>query len=169
MTYWLCIAFGLAFGLAVLPFGSIEVFLIGLVVHRPDIPWAALGLAVATGQVLGKLVHYYAARGMLRLPALVRVDPGGASAGNSGRPGWRTRLATTMVKATDRARERPAWLFGVFSVSALVGLPPFGATSVLAGLVEMRVAVFLAVALPARFVRYSALAAAPAVMEGLLF
>lgn len=169
MTYWLCITFGLAFILAVFPFGSIELFLIGLVIHRPDIPWLVLGVVVATGQVFGKLVHYYAARGALRLPALARVGARTAPAPEHGRARWRNRLAATMTKATDRARERPAWLHGVFATSALVGLPPFGATTVLAGLVEMRPAIFLAVALPARVVRYCVLAASPAVVEGLLF
>jgi membrane protein YqaA with SNARE-associated domain len=167
MIYWLCIAFGLAFVLAVFPFGSVELFLIGLAIQRPDIPWLALGAVVATGQVFGKLVHYYAARGVLRLPALARV--GARATPENGRARWRSRLAATMATATDKARERPGWLHTVFATSTLIGLPPFGATTVLAGFVEMRVSTFLMVALSARFIRYSALAAAPTVVEGLLF
>jgi membrane protein YqaA with SNARE-associated domain len=165
MAYWLGIALGLSFALAVVPVGSIEVFLVGLVLHRPDIPWLLLGAVVAVGQVFGKLVHYYAARGVLRLPAFVRPS----ADGEPETKGWRGRMARTMAKAADRADERPGWLLSVFGVSALVGLPPFGATSVLAGVVGMRVSVFLGVALPARWIRYCGLAAAPSVVQGILF
>ncbi|HEX6355333.1 hypothetical protein [Actinophytocola sp.] len=167
MAYWLCIGFVLAFGMAVFPFGSIEVFLIGLAVNRPDIPWLALGAAVATGQVLGKLVHFYAARGALRLPALIRPAPDATP--ERGRPGWRTRLTATMASATERAERHPGWLHAVFAVSALVGLPPFGATTVLAGLVGVRPGVFLAVGLLGRITRYSGLAAAPGLLTHVFF
>jgi membrane protein YqaA with SNARE-associated domain len=167
MAYWLCIGFVLAFGLAVFPFGSIEVFLIGLAANRPDIPWLALGVAVATGQVLGKLVHFYAARGALRIPALIR--PGAVANPVPGRQGWRTRLTATMASATERARRNPVWLHVVFAVSALVGLPPFGATTVLAGLVGVRPSVFLVLGLVGRIVRYSSLAAAPGLLTNVLF
>lgn len=165
MAYWLCVALGLSFALAVVPVGSIEVFLVGLVLHRPDIPWLLLGVVVAVGQVFGKLVHYYAARGALRLPTFVKVEADGERETR----GWRGKVARTMAKATDRARERPGWLLSVFGVSALVGLPPFGAMSVLAGVVGMRLSVFLGMALPARGLRYCGLAAAPSAVEGILF
>ena len=170
MAYWLGIAFGLAFLLAVFPFGSIELFVVGLVVREPGIPWLALGVCTAAGQVAGKVVHYYAARGVVRLPAFTRAgaEPGAEPDGEE-RAGWRARAASWMAMAMDRAQERPGWMFGVFSVSTVVGLPPFGATTVLAGMVKMRMPVFLAVALPGRCIRYSALAAAPPVVASLLF
>ncbi|TDQ00491.1 hypothetical protein [Labedaea rhizosphaerae] len=166
MAYWLGITFGLAFLLAVFPFGSIELFVVGLVVREPEIPWLALGVCTAAGQVLGKVVHYYAARGVVRLPAFTRAD---AKPQEKERTGWRARAADWMAMAMDRAQERPGWMFGVFSVSTVVGLPPFGATTVLAGVVKMRMPVFLAVALPGRCIRYCALAAAPPLVASLLF
>jgi len=162
MAYWLSIAFGLAFLFAVIPVGSIELFMLGLIAHRHDIPWLALGAAVATGQVLGKLVHFYAARGALRLPVFVRVK-------TSAVPDRPSRLATIIAVATERARAHPVWRHAVFSVSALIGLPPFGAATLVAGLVGMRTAVYLAVGLTARVVRYSFLAAAPSLVADLLY
>lgn len=169
MAYWLCITFGLAFLLAVFPFGSIELFVVGLVVREPTIPWLALGVICAAGQVLGKVVHYYAARGVVRLPAFARVEVTSDGAADNERTGWRAKVANWMAMAMDRAEERPWWMFGVFSVSTVVGLPPFGATAVLAGLVKMRMPVFLVVALPGRSIRYCALAAAPPILASFLF
>ncbi|MDU0289435.1 hypothetical protein [Saccharothrix longispora] len=161
MLTWPWIAFGLAFATAVVPFGSIELFVIGLVTQRPDIPFAAVGAVVAVGQVLGKLVHYYAALGVLRLPPLLRRAP---------RPGRAPgRVATWMRAATERAQESPRWMAGIFCVSSVVGLPPFGATVLLAGLTRMRVELFLAIGLVGRFARYCCLAAAPGVFDDVFF
>ncbi|MGM1065529.1 hypothetical protein [Saccharothrix sp. Mg75] len=170
MLTWLGIAFGLAFATAVVPFGSIELFLIGLVTQRPDIPFAALGAAIAAGQVLGKLVHYYAAVGALRLswrpPRWLSRRLPRRAARPEREPG---RVAALLKAATERAREDPRWMAGVFGLSSVVGLPPFGMTTVLAGLTRMRVELFLAVGLAGRFVRYSCLAAAPAVFGDVFF
>jgi membrane protein YqaA with SNARE-associated domain len=154
MGTWLCVTFGLALGTAIVPIASIELFLIGLVAHRPDIPWLALGAVTAAGQVSGKLVHYYAARGAMRLPIPVPR---------------RARLEAAMARAVDRAHERPRWMHGIFGASAVFGLPPFAVTTILAGATRMRLSVFLAAGLVGRFIRYSALAAAPAAVGGLLF
>lgn len=158
---WLAIAFGLAFATAVVPFGSIELFLIGLVTRRPDIPFVALGAAIAIGQVLGKLVHYYATVGVLRLPRLLSRSPSPER-----RPG---RVATWLKWATERARESPRWMAGVFGVSSVIGLPPFGLMTVLAGLTRMRVELFLAVGVAGRSVRYSCVAVAPAMLDDVFF
>jgi membrane protein YqaA with SNARE-associated domain len=168
MLTWLAVAFGLAFATAVVPVGSIELFLVGLATNRPDIPFLALGAVVAVGQVLGKVLHYYAARGVLRLPSLTRRRPRPKT-----RDRWWGRLSARVSawtsRAAERAREHPRWMAGVFGVSSVVGLPPFGATTVLAGLTRMRVEVFVGAGLAGRFVRYSCLAAAPAVVADLLF
>jgi len=166
MLTWLAIAFGLAFATAVVPVGSIELFLIGLATNRPDIPFLALGAVVAVGQVTGKVLHYYAARGVLRLPSLTRRR---ARREPRARGRWPERVSAWTSRAAERAREHPRWMAGMFGVSSVVGLPPFGATTVLAGLTRMRLEIFLSAGLAGRFVRYSCLAAAPAVVADLLF
>ena len=60
--------FGVAFGSAVVPLISIEMFVLGMCARWPDMSFWIVGLAVAVGQVLGKLVYFYAARGDIHLP-----------------------------------------------------------------------------------------------------
>jgi membrane protein YqaA with SNARE-associated domain len=57
MLMWLGLSMGIAFGSALLPLISIEIFLIGLVTQQPQIPWLALGAVIAVGQVAGKLFY----------------------------------------------------------------------------------------------------------------
>src|SRR6266496_1180302 len=71
MLLWLGISMGVAFGSALLPLISVEIFLLGLVTQQPGIPWLALGAVIAIGQVAGKLIYYSAAKGSLRLPAFL--------------------------------------------------------------------------------------------------
>jgi membrane protein YqaA with SNARE-associated domain len=161
MVMWLGTAFGLACLSAVVPVLSIELFLIGLVTQRPDLSPVALGGAIAAGQVLGKMVHYYAARGAVRLPSLLRRTP------RADRPSG--RVVSWTRSAALRARDRPGWMVGVLGTSSVVGLPPFGAMTVLAGLTGMRLSLFVAVGFGGRFIRYSCLAAAPAMLANLVF
>ena len=69
------LAFGVALGSAVVPFISIEAFVLGLCTRWPDLPFWIVGLVVAVGQVLGKLVYFYAARGDIHLPKFLRRKP----------------------------------------------------------------------------------------------
>jgi membrane protein YqaA with SNARE-associated domain len=58
-------------------------------------------------------------------------------------------------------------MVGLLGVSAVVGLPPFTATTLLAGTTRMRLSLFVTAGLLGRFVRYSALAAIPALLTTL--
>jgi membrane protein YqaA with SNARE-associated domain len=85
----------------------------------------------------------------------------------------RWELRTKKIRArVDALRERchrhPHWMAGTYGVSSLVGLPPFMATSVLAGLVRMRLMTFLTAGLTGRWIRFSLIAAAPAAFAGWL-
>jgi membrane protein YqaA with SNARE-associated domain len=51
----------------------------------------------------------------------------------------------------------------------VLGLPPFMATSVLAGMVRMSLGAFLGAGLVGRFIRFSVLAASPAICAGWFF
>jgi membrane protein YqaA with SNARE-associated domain len=50
----------------------------------------------------------------------------------------------------------------------MIGLPPFMATSVLAGMVRMKLSAFLGAGLIGRFIRFSIVAASPAVFASWL-
>jgi membrane protein YqaA with SNARE-associated domain len=167
---WLGVSLGVAFGSAVLPLVSVEIFVLGLVANHPEIPWLLLGAVVAVGQVTGKLIHYYAARGSLRLPKFLHRHRHREPSPRRERWAARTkRMRAWTAGVTERCHRHPHWMFGTYSVSALVGLPPYMATTILAGLVKMHVGAFMAAGLVGRFVRFSLLAAAPATMAGWWF
>jgi membrane protein YqaA with SNARE-associated domain len=169
MLLWLAVSMGVAFGSALLPVISIEIFLLGLVSERPGIPWLALGAVIAIGQVAGKLIYYWAAKGDLHLPAFLHrrnrpLTP------RRHRNAMRTKRIRALVdRITERCHRHPHWMVGTYSVSSVVGVPPFMATSVLAGMARMRLSAFLAAGLLGRFIRFSLLAAAPAFFAGWLF
>ena len=165
---WLGLTLGVAVGSAILPLISIEIFLVGLVAEQPQIPWWALGAVVAFGQVAGKLLYFLAARGSLHLPRFLRRRA--RAEGDVPRP---LRFATARARwnawstwLRGRCHRHPRWMVGTHAVSSVVGLPPFMATSVLAGLAGMSLAVFLSSSLLGRFLRYSVLAASPALVTG---
>ncbi|SDC31188.1 YqaA family protein [Actinokineospora iranica] len=169
MLAWLCVAFGVAFGSSLVPFISIELFVLGLAAQEPQVPWLALGAVIAVAQVAGKLVYYFAARGSIHLPAFLHRGHRKPRPMTPRRARWelRTKRIRGWVDALREKCERhPHWMFGTYSVSSLVGVPPYMATVVLAGLVRMRLSAFIGAGLLGRFVRFSALAASPALFTG---
>jgi membrane protein YqaA with SNARE-associated domain len=165
---WLFVALGVAFGSALLPLISIEIFLVGLALQEPSIPWLLLGAVVAIGQVGGKLFYYYAAKGQLHLPRWLhrRREPGPPSAR---RIRWELRtkrLRGWVAAMREKCHRHPRWMVGAYGLSSVFGLPPFMATSVLAGMVRMSLSAFLGAGLLGRFIRFSAIAASPALVAG---
>jgi membrane protein YqaA with SNARE-associated domain len=160
-----------AFGSAVLPLISIEVFVLAMMSGNPGLPWLAVGAAAALGQMAGKTLYFLVSRAEIQLPSWMRKrtkvpaapdgDLGEAPAGSLSR-----RLRTGYGKLRVKCRENPRWLLGTLAVSSLVGLPPIMLTTVLAGLSRMRLRCYLAVSLPGRLVRFAALAASPALVTG---
>lgn len=171
MLGWLFVALGVAFGSAVFPLMSIEVFVIGLVSSEPTVPWLAIGAVVATGQVAGKLVYYLGARGSIRLPQMLHNRLHRQRPPSARRERWRarTKLVRAKIEAVrERCHRHPHWMTGTYGVSSILGMPPLMATTVLAGLARMRMSLFLTAGFLGRFIRFSALAAAPAVFTGWL-
>ncbi|WP_199431903.1 hypothetical protein [Qaidamihabitans albus] len=169
MFGWLCVTLGVAFGSAVVPLISIEVFVIGLVSSDPGIPWLAVGAVVAVGQIAGKLLYYLAARGSIRLPAFLHDRLHRQRPPSPRREAWRLRtkrLRRWVEALRERCHRHPHWMTSTYGISSVFGLPPFMATTVLAGLVRMRMSTFVSAGLLGRFIRFSALAAAPAVFAG---
>lgn len=169
MIAWLGLTLGVAFGSALVPLISIEIFLVGIAVQQPHIPWLMLGAVVAVGQVSGKLLYYYAAKGTLHLPAFMHRRNKKEKLETPRRARWhrRTKRCRMWVETLrEKCHRHPRWMVGTYGLSSVFGLPPFMATSVLAGMVRMSLAAFLGAGLVGRFIRFSALAASPAVCAG---
>jgi membrane protein YqaA with SNARE-associated domain len=71
----------------------------------------------------------------------------------------RVRLAWLWLH--DKCHRHPKVLIAATACSALFGVPPFLATTVLAGLAGLSLGTFVAASLPARFLRFTLLAASP--------
>ncbi|KOX20373.1 membrane protein [Saccharothrix sp. NRRL B-16348] len=158
----MCLTFSVAFGSALIPLISIEIFVIGLVTQQPGISWWWIGIAVAVGQVLGKMFYFLAARGTLHLPAFLKRKEKPAKPLSPWRLKWKARLEWVRV----RCHRHPHWMFGTHAVSSVVGLPPFMFTTVLAGLAGMSSWLFISTSVAGRFARFSVLAASPAAVAG---
>ncbi|MGW3468220.1 VTT domain-containing protein [Saccharopolyspora sp. NPDC000995] len=152
--------FGVSVASALLPLISVELFAIGLVLNGTDIPWWLLALVIAAGQIAGKLLHFYAARGAIRLPWLFRRKDGERE--QKGR--WREWLE----KFRSNCQQRPVWTGAVLLISAAASLPPFAAIAVIAGWAKVPLAMFVVTGFIGRFVRFGALAIAPGVVVGWL-
>ncbi|MFS8102942.1 hypothetical protein LFM09_38025 [Lentzea alba] len=160
------LTFGVALGSSLVPFISIEAFVLGLCTNWPSVSFWIIGLVVAVGQVLGKLLYFYAARGDIQLPKwLHRKKKEGAKPSRFQRwfgPG--TRIHRWYGWVHVKCKAHPNWMAGTHAVSSLVGLPPFMATSVLAGLAGMSTWLFVVTGMVGRFARFSFLAASPAMV-----
>ncbi|MEB3366964.1 VTT domain-containing protein [Saccharopolyspora mangrovi] len=154
--------FGVSVASALLPLISVELFAVGLVLKEPSIPWWVLALVIATGQIGGKLLHFYAARGAIRLPKFLHRKKKREDPEAKGR--WKTWLESFR----ENCRNRPVWAGAVLLVSALASLPPFAAVAIVAGWAKVPVTTFLITGFVGRFARFGALAAAPTAMAAWL-
>lgn len=147
-------AFGVSVAGALLPLISVEIFVVGIVLHGTAMPWWLLAIVIAAGQLGGKLLHYYAARGAIRMPRFLQRRKT-----TEKRPSrWRARLE----RFRDNCQDRPLWAGGVLLSSALLSIPPFFPTAMVAGWARVPVVNFLVTVFVGRFIRFAALALAPA-------
>ncbi|WP_208115672.1 hypothetical protein [Labedaea rhizosphaerae] len=154
-----------AAGSALLPLVSVEVFVVGLMALHPALPVLAIGAAAGIGQLLGKVPFFLAARGSIRLPRLFRRERP-LSARRHRMQLLRKRIRSAVDGVRERCLQHPKWLFGSYAVSSVTGLPPLLATTVLAGAGRMPVALFLTTGILGRTIRFTLLAAAPALLAG---
>jgi membrane protein YqaA with SNARE-associated domain len=145
---------------ALVPAFNTEFYLAGLAAAQPQLPLGWLALTAAIGQMIGKLVFYCVGRGVLVLPTRLRRGPGWQPAGRWARQ-WRWLQETS--------QRRPMWIAGVLLASALTGLPPFMAVSVLAGMARVRLVTFLVTGLIGRFARFAAILAFAGLLTGWWF
>jgi membrane protein YqaA with SNARE-associated domain len=126
---------------AIVPFVTVEVFLVGVIRFAVDrasqLAW--LVILAAVGQMLAKIGFYYAGRGLLELP----------------RGRFRDRLEKARAKL-ESWRARPRLIYGV---SSLVGLPPFYLTVLAAAAMHIQFRAFLAIGLAGRMTRFAVIAA----------
>ncbi|HKP76252.1 MAG TPA: VTT domain-containing protein [Longimicrobiaceae bacterium] len=126
---------------ALLPFVNTELYLIGAAALTPRTLWAPLVVAGTVGAMVGKVLLYYAGRGVVKLP-------GG-------------RVQRGLAKTQARMEARPAVGMALYAVSAVVGVPPFYVTTVAAGAVGMNFWFFLVAGFVGRLVRFAAVVALP--------
>lgn len=153
---WIGLTLGYCVLSALLPVFNTELYLVGLAAAQPQLHWALLGLTAAVGQMIGKVVFYYAGRGVPMLPARLRRDPDRQRA---------VRWAHRVQRFQEFSQQRRMWTVGTLLASALIGLPPFAATSVLAGWARVRLVTFLVTGLIGRFIRFAAVAAFPSLLS----
>lgn len=134
-TFIVCFLAGL------IPLINAEVFLVGvalLAVSSPA-PLPAIVLLAALGQMVAKIVLYYAALGMLELP--------------SGKRKEKIEKARARI---EKWRNKPKM---VLAVSATLGLPPFYLVSLAAGALKIRLRTFFAIGMAGRIVRFAVIIA----------
>lgn len=140
MTFVFC--FLVAVASAVVPWVNGEVMVLALaaaVAAERDL--VGLALAAAAGQMTGKAVMYWAARGGATLPG--------------------ARVATQLDIWRARFEERPGQSLGLMCVSAFAGVPPFYLMTLVAGALRFPFAVFLAIGIAGRFLHFLAVVLVP--------
>ena len=141
-TFLFCAVSGLV------PFINTEVFLlyVGATASHAQLP--ALVLLAALGQMSAKSLLYYGGRGVFRLPR--------------GR-------GQARIEALRKRLSGGRWAAGgVTFVSALTGLPPFYAISVIAGTLAWPFSRFVLYGTVGRLLRFSAVLFLPGLLKGVL-
>lgn len=132
----LCAAtFVVSFVSGFVPFVNTEAYLISVAALSSS-PALPLVVAATLGQMTAKLLLYLAGRGLLRLP--------------------RARRYETFDKLRHQLERRRGRTGTLIFVSALLGLPPFYAVSVLAGMAQVPLLDFLVPGLLGRLLRFGA-------------
>ena len=132
----------------VVPFMNAELFLlyVGATANHGQLP--ALVLLAALGQISAKSLLYYGGRGVLKLP--------------EGR--GRARIEALRARLSGGRRTAGSVTF----VSALTGLPPFYAISVIAGTLGWPFLRFVLYGTAGRVLRFSAVLFLPGLLKGVM-
>lgn len=138
-TFLATFAFSLAGG--IIPFLSIEAFVLTLSVASPHADLLPVALAASLGQMAAKSLVYLTGRGVVRLPLR--------------RTGDRLRAVSARLARVDGG----AML--VVLTSAVTSLPPFYAVSLAAGALRLRFGRFFAVGCAGGFLRFAAVFTLP--------
>lgn len=183
-------AFGVAVTSALIPPVNLELFLIGLVLKAPQLPWWLLAVVVTVGQIGGKLLYFHLGRGSLRVPAVLRrCAPLRLSAllsrcarrfresrlvrrwpvGSRREPGTPARWRRWRDRARAHCADSPRRTAAVLLFSAFTSLPPYAWVVVAAGAAKVPTRTFLVTGTLGRLARFSVITAGPALLAGWLF
>lgn len=142
--------FAFAVGSALFPLLNMEAYL-GVAAASPTASTFLLAVAAAVGQMVGKVVWYYAGNQSTRLPWIARklADP---------------KAQTTIARWEQRTSGRPWFTAAVLFVSAFTGFPPFALMATLAGVIRIPLPIFLVTGLLGRFLRFASIVGAAALI-----
>jgi len=137
--------FGVCLLSAVFPVVNAETYVGALAAVGGDAsrlwPIALIG---AVGQTIGKVAFFYLGRSSLNWRWVRRKTES---------PKWQARMA----RWQRRTHQNPATVFGLVSVSAVVGLPPLAIISVLVGQLRSSIVLFVVAVFAGRTLRFAAI------------
>lgn len=147
LAVWLT-TLGVAVASAIIPVINIELYLIGAAALAPKGMAVPLVLAATVGQMVGKVVMYFAATGAVKLPG--------------------KRLQVALEGMNTALRNRPRSSGALIFASAAAGVPPFFVMAVAAGAARMNLVSFVVFGTLGRLVRFSVCVALPHLAKDLL-
>jgi membrane protein YqaA with SNARE-associated domain len=147
LAVWLT-TLGVAVASAVIPVINIEIYLLGAAALAPAAMAVPLVLAATIGQMMGKVVMYFAGTGAVKLPG--------------------KRLQSALEGMNNTLRNRPRSGGALVFASAASGFPPFFIVTVAAGAARMNLALFVVLGFLGRLVRFAVIVALPHLVKGAL-
>ncbi|WP_426247168.1 VTT domain-containing protein [Nocardioides sp. LHG3406-4] len=136
--------FFFSFGSALLPLLNAEAY---VAVAANSHPAVLIALIAAVGQMVGKILWYYAGANAEKLPWLHRKMD-------------QPKARANMEKWQARTQGRPWFTALLLFASASLGFPPYAVMAALAGVLRVNLMVFLVTGLVGRFLRFWVVAAA---------
>ncbi len=130
-----------------MPVFNAELYVIGASALAGRGGLVALVLAMTIGQMIGKVLIYFAGAGAIRMPL---------------RESYRERLGV----ARDRLERSRLGTVPFLFVSAATGWPPFYFVSILAGVLRLGLGTFVVPGFLGRLVRFGVIAAFPQLFTG---
>lgn len=147
LTLWLT-TFAICVVGAIVPLVNTEIYLLSVSSLSPVEFVTPLVIAATIGQMTGKVVMYYAGRGLLRIR--------------------REKMRRRIVQLRDWMDQHPRLAKVTLFSSATLGLPPLYAVSVACGAVGMGLVSFLVIGSVGRFIHFAAVAILPQYAKALL-
>ena len=130
-------ALGYGIASAIVPVVNAEVYVVGAAVIVPSPLWPALLVLFTVGTMVGKGIVFMSAERLT----------------NAAAPAVRARID----RAVAMLQRRPAAVWPIVFLSAVVGLPPFYAVTVAGGVLRLGLAGFLVVGGVGRLLRFATL------------
>lgn len=138
---------GVCFAGSLIPFINTEIYLISVAALSPRAFLGPLVVAATVGQMVGKVMMYFAGRGVGRIPS--------------------ERVQRSVGSLRERLESRPWTAKLVLLCSATVGLPPLYVMSVACGTLGMGLLSFVAIGTVGRLIHFAAVAVVPQLARSL--